>query len=209
MFIVRLVAWLISLPLLWAGQLASLFKLPVAVPLLEAAWRIGGDGYVANAALANRRRYESTEAVLAKASDWLAQRPCPQIAAYAGLVAMTEGDLDTAQQLLARGRELGDEPRGSLDLLEACLVCKSDDKAAGDELVARWASRRDLSPAVSEFRPPIAASRCDHSPCLGGSRAASKTSLEHQERLHGGRRILGPGSATRPRSESHAGHEAN
>ena len=151
MFIVRLVAWFVSLPLLWAGQLASLLKQPVAAPLLEAAWWIGGDGYVATAALANRRRQEPAEAILAKALDWLARRPCPQIAAHAGFLAIGQGDIDLARRLLARGRELEDDPKGLLDLLEICVVMRGDDEAAGDELVDRWASRHDLSPETSEF----------------------------------------------------------
>jgi hypothetical protein len=151
MLAVRFIAWLISLPVLWAGQLASLVKLPVAESLLEAAWWMGGDGEVANSALASRKLREPTEAVLARALGWLARRPRPQIAAYAGILAMTQGNLELARLLLAQGRELGDVPTGLLDLLEASLVMKSDDKAAADELVARWAMRRDLSPAASEF----------------------------------------------------------
>lgn len=151
MFIVWFFRWLASLPVLWAGQLTSLLKLPVAEPLLEAAWWIGGDGDVANAALASRKEREPAETVLARALDWLARRPRPQIAGYAGILAMMQGNLDLARQLLARGHELGDEPMGLLDLLEASLVTRSDDKTAADELVKRWASRHDLSPTAAEF----------------------------------------------------------
>ena len=151
MFIVRLVAWLISLPVLWAGQLASLFKLPAAGPLLEAAWWIGGDGYVANAALADRKQREPAEAVLARALDWLARRPRAEIAAYAGFLAVGQGNIDLTRQLLARGRELGDDPKGLLDLLEFCVVMTAGDKAAIAELISRFASRRDLPPEAADL----------------------------------------------------------
>ncbi|MEN6449448.1 MAG: hypothetical protein ABFC96_03070 [Thermoguttaceae bacterium] len=149
MFLIRFFAWLVSLPILWAGQLAALVKLPITGSLLEAAWWVGGDGRVAVAALAVRQQRESPEAIRQLVSEWLTRRPHPQIAVSAGFLAVEASDFDWARQMVALARELGDEKEGRLDLLEGLIVIKSDEGA--EALMSRWKSRRDLPPAASAF----------------------------------------------------------
>ena len=58
MTVLRLVGWVVSLPLLWVGQLACALKLSWGPKLLAAAWRVGGDGQVAYLALSRMSLFE-------------------------------------------------------------------------------------------------------------------------------------------------------
>jgi tetratricopeptide (TPR) repeat protein len=146
MFIVRWIRGLLSLPILWLGLLALYFNQPASIPLLGAAWAVGGDAEVGRSALAATRRFKGRAEALAKARAWLERDPHPHFAATAGLLSLEAGRLDEAKAFLARGRELGDDPMGRLDWLEYAIAGIS----GGSVAVARqFEARRDLPADLS------------------------------------------------------------
>jgi hypothetical protein len=149
MLLFRYICWFLSLPLVWLGKLVALLDRAMAASILEAAWRIGGDGVIATMALACQKTKESNETVLARALTWLAKRPDPHLAAYAGILALVENNLDLARDLLVRGRALGDDPSGMFEMLELGICAKEDNPIEMFHLVRRLASRRDLQTPVS------------------------------------------------------------
>jgi hypothetical protein len=151
MFLLRWTTGLMSLPFLWAGQLAKMLQLPLSVPLLKAAWLIGGDGEVALLALADIQQKDSPEAARAQAAEWMASRPRPEIAAFAGLLAVQANDLESACDLLARGLESGQDRSGMLEMLQVFIAQRTGDPGALLEVARRFESRHDLSPFVSKF----------------------------------------------------------
>jgi len=147
---VRAIAKLLCLPFYWAGQLASMFKQPVAVPLLKAAFGISGDGAVGRTALFAIRTFQGPEAARAQAAEWMRSRPRAEVAALAGMLAVDAGDAACAAEMLSRGRALGDEPLGLFELLEFILAA-GDGRTPGaaTELARRLEARSDLSAQVS------------------------------------------------------------
>lgn len=150
MLVFRGMTWCLSLPLLWLGQLAAMLKTPLSVPLLKAAWYLGGDGKVGVLALARIQEHASLEAAQAKAAEWLAARPRPEIAAQAGLLAIQAQQLDRAADYLARGQQLGPDSAGLLELLEILVAGGTGGAEAVDDLARRFEHRTDLSPIVSK-----------------------------------------------------------
>ena len=71
MFIIRWIRALLSLPILWLGQLTLYFKLPASIALLSAAWTIGGDAEVGRSALMAMRQLKSRDDALAQARPLL------------------------------------------------------------------------------------------------------------------------------------------
>ena len=67
MFLIRWIRTLLSLPVLWLGQLTGMFKLPVAAPLLGLAWAIGRSGEVARMALVSIYTRQNREFALLRA----------------------------------------------------------------------------------------------------------------------------------------------
>ena len=151
MFLVRWTRTLISLPLVWAGRLASMFKSPAGASFLKAAWTIGGDGTVAQLAMAEILKHAGIEAARAQGEIWMAQRPCPLIASFTGLLACDCEDLPAAQMCLTRGRALGDDPAGLLELLEFIIASRDGRSDATVELAEQLSRRTDLSPVVSKM----------------------------------------------------------
>lgn len=151
MFLVRTIGWLLSLPLVWMGQGAAMLGQPVCVPLLAAAWRLGGEGNIALAALTRCRQHVSLEAAWRRAVQWLAWRPQPEIAAFAALLAAQAGDLAEARRLVVYGQQLGRDRPGMLELVEFLLADADPDPEVGAETARRLAARDDLSPAVSKL----------------------------------------------------------
>ncbi len=149
MLVIRWTRTLVSLPFVWAGRLAAALRMPMGIPFLKAAWSIGGDGDVALSALGFIRQLTGVEAARAQAAEWMAQRPRPEIAAFAGLLALQAGELDAARGFLTQGQAVGQDRGGLLESLEAGIVDCSGDPAAALELARRLESRRDLGPAVS------------------------------------------------------------
>ncbi len=147
MFLLRLITWLISLPLLWAGMLLATLKVPLCVPLLRGAWRISGDGDIGSRAIGAVQAHAGLNVALAEATHAMDHRPSPQVAGLAGLLAIQNQDRELAKDMLARGRELGDDPAGSLDMLE--FFTSMEDPKTHEELVARLDSRHDLPPMLS------------------------------------------------------------
>jgi len=146
MFIIRWIRTLLSLPILWLGQLALHFKLPASIALLSAAWTIGGDAEVGRSALMAMRQLKSRDDALAQARAWLQCAPRPHFAAMAGLLSLETGNLDDAKAFLARGRELGDDPMGRLDWLEYAIAGMSGNGLA---VARQFDSRRDLPSDLS------------------------------------------------------------
>jgi hypothetical protein len=143
------IAKLVSLPFYWAGQLAAMFKQPVACPLLSLAFRISGDGAVGRTAVFSARTLQGPEAARALAAEWMRTRPRPEVAALAGLFAHDAGEPAVARAMLDRGRELGDDALGMLDLLEYFVVMGAGDASALNDLALRMEARSDLSSPVS------------------------------------------------------------
>ncbi len=150
MFLSRWIRKAPALPLLWAGQVLSWAKLPLSVSFLKAAWIISGDGDWGRLGLLAAYRVWGIEGARPCAGEWMNRRPSPELAAVAGLWALEAGDLDAAEELLRRGRELGDDRHGLLDTLEL-LTTSRRGRAEEAEVVSRFVTRRDLPPMVSKM----------------------------------------------------------
>lgn len=151
MFLLRWIATLLALPFVWLGRLGCMLNMPLGIWLLKAAWFIGGDGDVARTALAAMHAQQGPDAARAQAALWMARQPRPEVAAFAGLTAIQAGDLDLAQGYLWRGREVGDDPSGMLDILEYLLATLSPVPRAAEELALEFEQRRDLPPNLSRM----------------------------------------------------------
>jgi hypothetical protein len=150
MFVIRWATWLLSVPVCWLGQLAAMVKLPLSVPLLGAAWRLGGNDSVGVAALANVARHASPEAARTQAARWMALRPQAGIAAMGALLAIVAREEDEAKQFLALGRELEPDRGGRIDLAEWTVVMCTGGASAAVELARKFQRRTDLSPSTSK-----------------------------------------------------------
>ena len=141
MFLIRWIRTLLSLPVLWLGLLLLRFKTGPSILLLTAAWRISGDAETGRAALAAVCAIRGQADALATALAWLERQPCPEFAAYAGLLAAQSGQLEAARELLARARALGDDASGIAEWTEFLIA---DKDGTDEELLARLYERRDL-----------------------------------------------------------------
>ena len=146
MFVVRWVGRLLSLPFVWLGRVAATFGLPVSVPLLTAAWRLGGSVPVGVMALARIRLHRSLGEAAAKSAAWANARPAAGILGFAGLLALMNNDSTSAATFLARARLFPNDPDGWVDLLEYGIVVQSGDPQAVWELARRLEGRNDLPP---------------------------------------------------------------
>lgn len=146
MFLIRWLRSLISLPILWIGQLLLNFNAAPAAPLLKTAWTVSGDTETGRLALMAVSRLESTSKAYALATEWLAQYPNGVFAGTAGLLALELDRLEEAQQLLQRGHELGSDRFGSLEWLEFLIAERTN---TGVEVARRLEQRRDLPPDLS------------------------------------------------------------
>ncbi len=151
MVLARAIRRLVALPFLWLGQLAGTLKTPLCIPALNAAWSISGDGDVARIALYRMHQHRGSEAARRQAAAWMAERPRPAIAAFAGLMALEAGETDVARDLLAQGRMLGDDDAGGLDLLDFWVTARSEDPHAAAEFASRMQTRRDLPSALKKL----------------------------------------------------------
>lgn len=141
---------LASLPLDWAGQAARVFHLPAAVPLLQAAWVVSGDGWVGRAALAARMQRDGVAAMLAEADAGLARRPSALVAAFAAAVATDVGALAAARRYAELAHGLGDDPSGMLDGVDYLLAVEAQPDRR-EELVAELDERHDLPPGLAQI----------------------------------------------------------
>ncbi len=149
MFLVRWIATLLAAPLVWLGRLAGYANVRVARALYAAAWRVSRDPDTACLALGATSAGYGEQAALALSRQWLQDRTCPAIAAYAGLLALQVAQVDLAWRLLGQGKQAGTDRNGMLDLLEWLLVSGTGDGHAVRDLAGRWASRHDLQPLLS------------------------------------------------------------
>lgn len=136
---------LASLPLVWLGKLVAPVSPSAGIWLLERAWRIGGDGSVAVAALNRLLKQAGAEAALAKAEQWLAIRPQTQTAVRAGLLSAQLGRYDRAAEHLATARRLGLDRDGLIELLELGLAFRNQQPPDLSRTLRRMVDRRDLS----------------------------------------------------------------
>jgi len=150
MALVGLIRRLLALPLLLAGRLLALISPPTSAPLFRAAWWVNGDPQTAVLALQALHRHFGPEPALATATAWMNRRPCPDIAAFAGLLALQHDDPHAADEWLARGRQAGNDALGDLELLEYVLVARTRPGGA-TELARQLADRRDLPPTLSRL----------------------------------------------------------
>ena len=173
------IAWLISLPLYWAGRLAAAFNHPLSVPLLQAAWWLGGEPEVGVAALALIQRHTSSAVAVRQADRWLARRPCTAIAAYAGLLAVAAGDFDRGWQMFECGRQWGPDRGGLLEGLEYALAGPAGGPLATIATARSFEARNDLGPGLRNPHPGRSADRCDAQPTHGRNRASRRALVEH------------------------------
>ena len=134
-----------SLPLQWAGQLAMLLSPPTAMVLLQGAWALGGNPANAITVLGRMLKAGQKNAARQRVEQYIRRRPHPDLAAFAGLMAIDDGDLPRARQWLAHSRALGPSRTGTPDLLEYTIAERDDDiRASGRLGQALIATRRDL-----------------------------------------------------------------
>jgi hypothetical protein len=148
MFLVRWTTWLASLPFAWVGRALAMLKSPLCVPFVKAAWHVGGRGSEGRLALICVASHEGEAAARALAAGWMQRRARPEIAAFEGLLAAQAGEIERARTCLARGRDLGDDAEGMLELLEMFLAQVDPDPLRAFELAEALRGRRDLSPLV-------------------------------------------------------------
>ena len=136
MFLIQWFARVVSLPLLWAGRLLLGLRSPAGLTLMQAAWRIGGEGEAARMALGGL--------VVAGQGQFARQLPrsgC-RIARgrrsprFAGLMAIDDKDDSLAKEWLARGRGVDKARNEGLDLLEFYVAERSPTRRQP----ARWRS---------------------------------------------------------------------
>lgn len=151
MFLIRAITVLLALPFLWIGRLLSSLRLPLGLPLLRTAWAVSGDGAIGRIALNQSRQQMGLGAARGLAERWIENRPRPEIAAYAGLMALEQRQPEAARRHLHRARQLGDDPAGMIELLELLLAAEEDDPQVLREVASGLAARRDLSPVVSKL----------------------------------------------------------
>lgn len=151
MFVIRWIRKLLSIPVQWAGRLAGMFKHPVEVPLLKAAWSISRNGQDGLVALAALHRRQGVAAALEQAQSWMQSCPRPEVAAFAGLLAIDAGNVDLAKACLQQGRQLGTENESMLEMLEFFIVSRTEGPEAVRQLAERFSERSDLSAALSKM----------------------------------------------------------
>lgn len=179
MFLLRGMMWLASLPPYWAGWALSALRMPLCIPLLQAAWRLSGNGEIECRAINVIQVTAGTEPALAEAIRAVGLRPSPQVAATAGLLASAVGNAELAGDMLARGRALGDDPLGRLELLE--FVVTSVNRDASRKLVDSLAERRDLNPYLTKLVAISLAWRAVLKKQLHDARVRAKRLLEIEE----------------------------
>jgi hypothetical protein len=126
-----------------------MFRASWSVPVLKAAWWMGGDGSVAAAALSGLRRDLGPEAARAQAAHWMARRPQAEIAGAAGALALEANDLPAAEAFLARGRAAGRDRSGMLDTVDFFVTSLRGTPGEAADVARRFEARRDLPPVAS------------------------------------------------------------
>ena len=153
MFLFRWIGIALAVPLVWLGQLVGWVSVPLARLLYTVAWQIGGDGETACRALGATAQAYGEAAALAEAQRWVeraaGRRSCALIAAWGGMLALQNGEIDLARQMLAMGKRAGTDRNGMLELLEWLLTAGTGDGAAVEALARQLEERRDLSPVLS------------------------------------------------------------
>jgi hypothetical protein len=145
MFVIRWLGVLLSLPLQWAGQLVMFFHPPTAAVLLQGAWALGGDSAIAIAVLGRMLKAGQKDAARVRAEQYIRRRPHADLAVFAGLMAIDDGDLARAGQWLAYSKTLGPSRTGMPDILEYSIAEHEDDPRAATNMgQALIATRRDL-----------------------------------------------------------------
>ncbi len=147
MFLIRWTLALAVVPVFWAGLLLARFHY-AGVSLLSIAYRMTGDWHYAHYALHHMRSHLGSAASRAQSEQWLRDKPCPTVAAYAGLTALGEGDIQAARDHLASADEMGADPSGNRDLLEMALADADPDPRALRDLARRMEPRTDLPSPV-------------------------------------------------------------
>jgi hypothetical protein len=130
-------------------MLLSAFKMPLCIPLFRAAWLISGNGETGCRAIVAVRAMKGLQAARVQARLAMRRLPCPRIAAFAGIMEIQAGKCESARAMFIRGRQLGDDPAGRLDLLEI-LLAAFDPQQEASAVAARLDCRRDLPPYVSK-----------------------------------------------------------
>ncbi len=151
MFLIQWFARVVSLPLLWAGRLLLGLRSPAGLTLMQAAWRIGGEGEAARMALGGLVVAGQGQFARQLAAQWMSHRPRAQIAAFAGLMAIDDKDDSLAKEWLARGRGVDKARDEGLDLLEFYIAQRQPDPQAARAVAQQFIERRDLSMMVSRL----------------------------------------------------------
>jgi hypothetical protein len=150
MFLIRWMRELLSIPFLWTGQLAAILKLSVDAPLLKVAWHISHNGRTGVMALVTVYRRQGVQAAAALARSWMQSSPRPEIAAFAGMLAVDPENADPAKSYLEQGRQLGDDRAGMLDTLEFAVAGLTKGADTLTQLAQRLEARSDLPPRLSK-----------------------------------------------------------
>jgi hypothetical protein len=151
MFLIRWIRGLLAIPFSWAGQLAAMFKLSLEVPLLRTAANISGSGKSRQAAVMAVRRQQGVAPAALLAQSWMRSRPSPEVAAFAGLLALETGDVELAKTCLQQGRQLGTEEAGMLEMLEFFLVGRTEPPEKMIQFAQQLSERSDLPARVSKL----------------------------------------------------------
>ena len=151
MIAIHLIPRLVSFPIVLFGKVFAALNLPLAIPLLKIGWFIGRDEIAAVVALAQITKEQGPETALAQAEVWLSKHPQLALAACAGMTARDLGDYEKARSFLEKGRTLGDDSHGLLDLLEMSLAERTNDPESGIKIAEKLSRRNDVSPMVSEL----------------------------------------------------------
>ena len=152
MFIWRLLTATLALPFCWLGKIAAASSLSVAARLfLKAAWFISGRGEYARLAISVVNQYEGYDAALAFAEKWIPRRPRPELAAAAGLLAISHGQYDKAAAMLNVAKAAKPDPLGQVELLEFLVSQRKGDSEEAMRIRHDLETRNDLSPELTRI----------------------------------------------------------
>jgi hypothetical protein len=140
---------LVSLPLLWCGQVAGMFQMPASIPLLKAAWRVSADGQVGLKALTAVSNLGEGAEAIGCALAWIEKYPRVELTSYAGLLAANAGLDDIARNMLIMSQQLGRDKLGLTEMLEFTIAKRYEPLGAACDCARRLETRNDLSPTVS------------------------------------------------------------
>lgn len=149
MVLIRWLGKLLSLPLEWCGRLLLMFNSSLGLSLLHGAWWLGGSPELAVIILSRLLKDGRKELAQQKALQFTRRHPEADVAAYVGMMANDEGNVEAAGQWLEFSRTLKPSRTGLPELLEYAIAERDPDPFATARLGQALLGRRNLHMMLS------------------------------------------------------------